>query len=714
MKKIIKCLTYIFSLFILTLFITISSISTAFAHSLTPWANYYPYGSAGGDHHFSIMDSYHINGNTVKYFWANTTTSNLLSSSMTNGVKLWDGLINAVETSSSSANLKVIYNPNSTSNRDAYTEIFIPSGHYGVYDGLQITFTYNGAYNTSTMKSKTMCHELGHVWGIDDIYNKDTGYPYSNLNSIMNSIEGNSGPTRHDKNAMRICLNNPFFDTGNGWKYQKSPGVWAKNEWIVKNGKSHYFDSSGMKVHEIEGSIPTTSLNLPNGVYEIQGKTSGKFIHSANSSNGAVAHLWSAAVTDETIKNQRFRFERQSDGTYKIAVLSSGSVLDNPGSSYNNGTQLKFYKWNNTNNQKWYIVSCGDGYVKFINKHSGLAIDIRNNTTENGTPIQQWQDTGANAQRFKLLPTNLPNSSIKLPDGVYEIQGKTSGKFIHSANSSNGAVAHLWSKAVTSETIKNQRFKFERQSDGTYKITVLSSGSVLDNNGWSYCNGNQLEFHIWHGGNNQRWYIVDCGNGYVKFINKHSGLAIDISNNSTENGTPIQQWVDSAVGASAQRFKLLPTNLPTTSMNLTNGTYEIQGKTSGKLIHSQNSNDGALAHLWSATTNTETINNQRYNFQRQSDGTYKITVLSSNKALTVPNLSYENGIQLRFYNWNGADNQKWYIVDCGSGYVKFINKNSGLAIDISNNKTENGTAIQQWKDSSVGASAQRFTLNIVQ
>ena len=127
----------------------------------------------------------------------------------------------------------------------------------------------------------------------------------------------------------------------------------------------------------------------------------------------------------------------------------------------------------------------------------------------------------------------MPTSSIDIPNGVYEIQGKTSGKLIHSANASNGAVAHLWSVATNSNTIKNQRFKFERQSDGTYKITVLSSGSVLDNNGSSYNSGNQLKFH------------------------KHSGLAIDISNNGTENGTAIQQWKDSAVGASAQRFKLL-------------------------------------------------------------------------------------------------------------------------------------------------------------
>ena len=51
-------------------------------------------------------------------------------------------------------------------------------------------------------------------------------------------------------------------------------------------------------------------------------------------------------------------------------------------------------------------LNCGGGYVKLINKFSGLAIDISDNGTENGTKIQQWQDTGADAQRFHLIPVS--------------------------------------------------------------------------------------------------------------------------------------------------------------------------------------------------------------------------------------------------------------------------------------------------------------------
>ena len=451
---------------------------------------------------------------------------------------------------------------------------------------------------------------------------------------------------------------------------------------------------SNGRLNALKALQKANTMPVTDGVYKIQSKTSGKLIHAANAANGAAAHLWEAANSD----NEIFNFERQSDGTYKITVLCSNKVLDNPNLSVSNGTQLKFYDWNGGDNQKWYVFSRGGGDVKIINKYSGKAVDIKNNATANGTPVQQWDDLGVDAQRFRLLPLNLPSQSTNISDGVYEIQSKTSGKYIHTTSGTGDGLAHLWQSTNTD----NQRFNFTRQSDGTYKITALSSDCALDNTEWSYSNGSQFIFHNWHGDDNQRWYIIDCGGGYVKIINKHSGLVVDIQNNATANGTKVQQWSDA--GVDAQRFRLMPVGLPSTSMNISNGVYKIQGKTSGKLIHAANSTSGAAAHLWESVN----VDNERLNFVRQSDGTYKITVLSSGYALDNNGWSYNNGNQLRFYAWSGGDNQRWYVVDCGGGYVKIINKHSGKAIDISNNATANGTPVQQWDD--LGVDAQRFRL----
>ena len=335
--------------------------------------------------------------NNVNYYWDNNTTKSYFSSALTDGVKMWGGMITATETSQSKAHVKITYNPNVIIDAAANVITVIPS--YGHYEPNETTTTMNifNIINYSYLqKTQVFGHELGHLWGINDLY----CYGKKNLDSIYSDTYAFSAATRHDKNAMYICLNNPWFDTGNSnarWKRQISPGVWAKSQWLNLGSNAYYFNSSGIMVHQISGNIPTTSVNIPDGVYEIQGKTSEKLIHTSNTGDNAILY------DSGTSNNQKFNFERQSDGTYSITALSTGKVLEDPGLSYDQGTQMKFYSWNGGNNQKWYIVDCGNGLVKFINKHSGMALDILEDQTDNHTPIVQWRDKGSDAQRFILI-----------------------------------------------------------------------------------------------------------------------------------------------------------------------------------------------------------------------------------------------------------------------------------------------------------------------
>lgn len=398
--NVLKRIVSLFSLMNTIIIVSVLPISSVAAHSLTSWANKYPASNAGGSYHFGIGDCFHINGSNAKYYWANGTTKSYFSTSFINGASAWGGLITCNEvTNFSDAHVKIEYNPNKVGNYAAYVTTIGPSiGHYE--PGSSPTEMVVGAITgyTSTEKKQVFTHEIGHLWGIEDLYDYNTG-----LNSIYSDTYAFNAPTRHDTNAMRICLNSLYFNTGNGWKYQKSPGVWAKDEWIAKYGKTNYFDKNGISSYYVNGIVPTTSMNLANGVYEIEGKTSGKLIHTAYATDGSVAHLYTRSVNPVHINNQRFKFTRQSDNTYSIKVLSSNKYLTVPDSNYNSGVQLKFYDWNGSNSQKWYVISRENGYVKFVNKHSCLAIDIRNNTTTNGTAIQQYTYTDVNAQLFKLV-----------------------------------------------------------------------------------------------------------------------------------------------------------------------------------------------------------------------------------------------------------------------------------------------------------------------
>jgi hypothetical protein len=56
-----------------------------------------------------------------------------------------------------------------------------------------------------------------------------------------------------------------------------------------------------------------------------------------------------------------------------------------------------------SDNQRWYIENCEDGYVKIISKASGMVVDVALSGNENGTIVWQHSDTGTDAQRFNFV-----------------------------------------------------------------------------------------------------------------------------------------------------------------------------------------------------------------------------------------------------------------------------------------------------------------------
>ena len=296
-------------------------------------------------------------------------------------------------------------------------------------------------------------------------------------------------------------------------------------------------------------TLPDTSANIPNGEYVLQHKGSSKYVSMGISySWGGDVFLWEGGSGGD----QKLTFTRQSDNTYSIKSGYSGCAMDVRDASMADGAYIQQWDWVGGNNQRWFIVDCGNGYYKFISKSSGKALTVANNASANGTKIQQWSDNGGDAQRFRLIPTWLPTTSANIPNGVYALQHKSSGKYVSMGISySWGGDVFLWEGGSGSD----QTLTLTRQSDNTYSIKSGYSGCVLDVRGVSMADGAYIQQWDWGGGNNQRWFIVDCGNGYYKFISKSSGKALAVANNASANGTKIQQWSDN--GGDAQRFRLV-------------------------------------------------------------------------------------------------------------------------------------------------------------
>lgn len=121
-------------------------------------------------------------------------------------------------------------------------------------------------------------------------------------------------------------------------------------------------------------------------------------------------------------------------------------------------------------------------------------------------------------------------------------------------------------------------------------------------------------------------------------------LKEDISN--------LGEWADKTVSIRvASAGEKLPDGIyfiaPTTGDNIVGieGTY-------------QNKTNGQKARL---SRNSGSIN-QQFRFSRQSDGTYRIAALSSNKSLEIADFSKENNIVVQQWKTSDAENQKFIII----------------------------------------------------
>lgn len=227
--------------FLVTMIVFLCFPCVTSAHSLTEWANRYTQEKAGGAYQFAIGAWTHISGNTVKYYWADSTVKNYFSGSLPGAVSAWCGMIAASETTPSNACVKIAYDPDIVQDAAAYVSIYSSPDHFDPKgQTTQMVIGNITSYNDNSKKI-VIAHELGHLWGINDLYTVGK----EDLESIYS--QGYSFPTatRHDRNALFIGLGMPYFVDADGrtW-YQKSPGVWANNEWLNICGQECYFHNN--------------------------------------------------------------------------------------------------------------------------------------------------------------------------------------------------------------------------------------------------------------------------------------------------------------------------------------------------------------------------------------------------------------------------------------------------------------------------------------
>ena len=402
MKKIVQA----FILITVGTTMLTTSVFSASAHYLNDWANKYTWEAADTTNSFTINYSYHMDGNTTNYYFANSVAESYFATPIKQGFTMWGDLISGTKTAALSAHTKMSYDPGAS-----------PGGHPAIewsragdgnhhfrrgYNDAEIIFYKEATTYTATEKKQLAGHELGHLWGIGDLYN----HGKDKLESIYSQGYAFNSATRHDRNAIRIGLNNLNYDTGNGWKHQKSPGVWAKNEWAGR----YYYNASGMRVDAFKikynanggsGTMADTTV-----IYGVSTQTRP----NAFTKTGYTFNGWYAKRASDNKWRYRHPSDSSQSGWYVEGTQPSGWVkhaYGNAGtlatvSSVNNDTVTFYAQWRPNTFTIVYNANGGSGTMANTVVTYGVSTRTRPNAfTKTGYTFYGWYAKRASDNKWR-------------------------------------------------------------------------------------------------------------------------------------------------------------------------------------------------------------------------------------------------------------------------------------------------------------------------
>ena len=437
--------------------------------------------------------------------------------------------------------------------------------------------------------------------------------------------------------------------------------------------------------------VQSSNIVLPNGTYEIASSNNVVLdVSNAGKSDGTNVQVWE----DNNTSAQRWQLARQSDGSYKIKNINSNKYLDVSNAGTRDGSNVQIWNNNNTCAQKWNIVTSGDGY-RLVSACSGNSLDISNGTIRSSSNVQIWNNNDTAAQRWYLKKVD-DQSTISSSGYIIKSSGNKALD-IRDGHIANGTSAQIWDPNSTNA----QQWFISPTGDGLYAIMNPASLKYLDASNSGTNDGTKVQ--IWdRAANNtcaQKWNITKNGDGY-RITSSCSGKSLDIFDGKIISGSSVQIWNNN--DTAAQRWYLEPSNIV-----LPNGTYEIASSNNVVLdVSNAGKSDGTNVQVWE-DNNTSA---QRWQLARQSDGSYKIKNINSNKYLDVSNAGTRDGSNVQIWNNNNTCAQKWNIVTSGDGY-RLVSACSGNSLDISNGTIRSSSNVQIWNNNDTAA--QRWYLKKV-
>ena len=240
--------------------------------------------------------------------------------------------------------------------------------------------------------------------------------------------------------------------------------------------------------HKYDGVYQDFYLKyVGSGYYKIISRNSGNVLDAAgNGGSQSNVTIWG----DQNGSKQLWRFVPTDDGYYHI-VNKNGCFLDVTGANKADGANVQVYTPNIGSAQKWRIdrvstpkVLPENGAIYEIETalDANMRLDVSGNGKNDGDNITVYARNNSNAQKFQM---------VSVGGGYYKIVHMGSGKIVDAnGNGYSESNVTIWGDHVGSNNVgSNQLWRFEDAKNGYYYI-INKNGCSLDVCGANTANGN--------------------------------------------------------------------------------------------------------------------------------------------------------------------------------------------------------------------------------
>lgn len=254
------------------------------------------------------------------------------------------------------------------------------------------------------------------------------------------SLDVSGASTSNNANVQDYAWNGT---TAQKWYVSRKSGGYA----ITNMGSGLRLATNGINVVQAgNSSLWLLKYIMGSGFCLVDAQTGRVLdVAGANSSSCANVQTW----TENDSRAQIWSFiavNAVDDGWYTIhSTLNTQKVLDVSGGSYNNGANIQLWRANNSDAQRWYIFSLGNGYYTIINGASNKVLTANGSTATPGTNVNQQTGVGASSQRWRFTITDGQFTFVNESGEVLDVAGASAadGANVQIWNS-NGTAAQRW------------------------------------------------------------------------------------------------------------------------------------------------------------------------------------------------------------------------------------------------------------------------------